>query len=68
MLVYMNNSLHDRFIKLKAANKLFTNQEVEMAIYDGAVLRLRPKLMTVMVDILGLLPVLLCWPRERAAT
>ena len=59
MLVYMNNSLHDKSIKLKEANKAFSNQDVEDAIYDGAVLRLRPKLMTVMVDILGLMPVLL---------
>jgi len=59
MLVYMNNSLYDKSIKLKEANKSFTNQDVEDAIYDGAVLRLRPKLMTVTVDILGLLPVLL---------
>ncbi|MCW5925263.1 MAG: efflux RND transporter permease subunit [Saprospiraceae bacterium] len=59
MLVYMNNSLYDKSSKLKAENKSITNQDVEDAIYDGAVLRLRPKLMTVMVDILGLLPVLL---------
>ena len=59
MLVYMNNSLYEKSSKLKEANKSFTNQDVEDAIYDGAVLRLRPKLMTVMVDILGLLPVLL---------
>lgn len=59
MLVYMNNSLYDKSIKLKEANKSFTNQDIEDAIYAGAVLRLRPKLMTVMVDILGLLPVLL---------
>ncbi|HEX6334931.1 MAG TPA: efflux RND transporter permease subunit, partial [Flavisolibacter sp.] len=32
---------------------------IEDAVYDGAVLRLRPKLMTVTVDILGLMPVLL---------
>ena len=36
-----------------------TNQDVEDAIYDGAALRLRPKLMTVLVDIIGLMPVLL---------
>ena len=59
MLVYMNNSLYNKSIKLKEANKSFTNQDVEDAVYDGAVLRLRPKLMTVMVDIIGLLPVLL---------
>lgn len=59
MLVYMNNSLYDKSSKLKAESRSFTNQDVEDAIYDGAVLRLRPKLMTVMVDIIGLLPVLL---------
>lgn len=59
MLVYMNNSLYDKSAKLKAESKSFTNQDVEDAIYDGAVLRLRPKLMTVLVDIIGLLPVLL---------
>ncbi|MCE7923032.1 MAG: efflux RND transporter permease subunit [Haliscomenobacteraceae bacterium CHB4] len=59
MLVYMNNSLYDKSAKLKAESKSFTNQDVENAIYDGAVLRLRPKLMTVLVDIIGLLPVLL---------
>ncbi len=36
-----------------------TSQDVEDAIYDGAALRLRPKLMTVLVDIIGLMPVLL---------
>ena len=35
------------------------NKDIEEAIYDGAALRLRPKLMTVFVDIIGLLPVLL---------
>lgn len=59
MLVYMNNSLYDKSAKLKEESKSFTNQDVEDAIYDGAVLRLRPKLMTVLVDIIGLLPVLL---------
>ncbi len=59
MLVYMNNSLYDKSAKLKEESKSFINQDVEDAIYDGAVLRLRPKLMTVLVDIIGLLPVLL---------
>lgn len=59
MLVYMNNSLYDKWTQLKQANKTGTDKDIEAAIYDGAVLRLRPKLMTVMVDILGLLPVLL---------
>jgi Cu(I)/Ag(I) efflux system membrane protein CusA/SilA len=59
MLVYLNNSLYKRINKLKELQKPVTKEELEDAVYDGAVLRLRPKLMTVIVDILGLMPVLL---------
>jgi len=57
MLVYLNNSL---YFKIKNhAKGAVTNQHIEDAIYEGAVQRLRPKLMTVLVDVIGLLPVLL---------
>lgn len=59
MLVYMNNTLMRKYNKFKNEGMPFTNQEIENAVYDGAALRLRPKLMTVLVDIVGLLPVLL---------
>lgn len=59
MLVYMNNSVFKKVNKFKSENKEMTKQDVEDAIYDGAALRLRPKLMTVLVDIIGLMPVLL---------
>lgn len=59
MLVYMNNSVFTKIRKLKSESKEVTKQDVEDAIYDGAALRLRPKLMTVLVDIIGLMPVLL---------
>jgi Cu(I)/Ag(I) efflux system membrane protein CusA/SilA len=59
MLVYMNNSIHKKVSKRTAENKSMTSQDIEDAIYDGAALRLRPKLMTVLVDIIGLMPVLL---------
>ena len=59
MLVYLNNSLYRKVRKAKEAGQPIDNSVVENAVYDGAVLRLRPKLMTVIVDILGLLPVLL---------
>ena len=59
MLVYLNNSLHKKVSKLKELQQPMNKQSLEDAIYDGAVLRLRPKLMTVIVDILGLLPVIL---------
>ena len=58
MLVYMNNSVYKKVTKNKLENKIMTSQDVEDAIYDGAALRLRPKLMTVLVDIIGLMPVL----------
>lgn len=59
MLVFLNNSLYKKVKKLKEQQMPINKQVVEDAIYEGAVLRLRPKLMTVIVDILGLLPVLL---------
>jgi copper/silver efflux system protein len=59
MLVYLNNSLFKKVSKLREQQLSINKQALEDAIYDGAVLRLRPKLMTVIVDILGLLPVLL---------
>lgn len=59
MLVYMNNSLYKKSLKSKTENKELTNKDIEDAVYEGAALRLRPKLMTVLVDIFGLLPVLL---------
>ena len=59
MLVYMNNSVLKKASKNKTENKSMTKQDIEDAIYEGAALRLRPKLMTVLVDIFGLLPILL---------
>jgi Cu(I)/Ag(I) efflux system membrane protein CusA/SilA len=59
MLVYLNNSLFIKTSKLKSEGKATTKKDIEEAIYDGAALRLRPKLMTVFVDIIGLMPVLL---------
>lgn len=59
MLVYMNNALHLRVQNQARAGTPMTDKDIEGAIYDGAALRLRPKLMTVLVDILGLMPVLL---------
>ncbi|MGZ8549564.1 MAG: efflux RND transporter permease subunit [Chitinophagaceae bacterium] len=59
MLVYMNNSLYKKVRKAKEEGKEINKAVVEDAVFDGAVLRVRPKLMTVIVDILGLMPILL---------
>ena len=59
MLVYLNNSLYRKVRTAKEQESKINKVLVEDAVYDGAVLRVRPKLMTVIVDILGLMPVLL---------
>lgn len=56
MLVYLNNALYFK-LKNHIAGPV-TNQTIGDAVYDGAVQRVRPKLMTVLVDVFGLLPVL----------
>lgn len=59
MLVYLNNSLYLKIQHAKTNGRAVDKELIEEAIYEGAVLRLRPKLMTVLVDMFGLLPVLL---------
>lgn len=58
MLIYLNNSIFQMVTDRKAKGEKVTNQDIEDAIYEGAVLRLRPKLMTVLVNIFGMIPVL----------
>jgi len=59
MLVYLNNSLYNKVRKKKESDEPLNDSDIEDAVYEGAALRLRPKLMTVLVDIFGLLPLLL---------
>ena len=59
MLVYLNNSLYNKVRKKSASGEPLNESDIEEAVYEGAALRLRPKLMTVLVDIIGLLPLLL---------
>jgi copper/silver efflux system protein len=59
ILVYMNQSL-GKLVKRKGDTKEhITPADIENAVFAGAVLRIRPVLMTVVVDMLGLVPVLL---------
>ena len=59
MIVYLNNALYKKITKVRQQGNHINKAVIEDAVYEGAVLRLRPKLMTVLVDILGLLPILL---------
>ncbi len=55
MILYLNNALD----KYQTQNKLNSVHDLKVAIYEGAVLRVRPKAMTVAVIIAGLVPIML---------
>jgi len=55
MLVYLDNALKDR----RAAGQLRDAADLKAAIIEGAVMRVRPKAMTVATIIAGLLPIML---------
>jgi Cu(I)/Ag(I) efflux system membrane protein CusA/SilA len=54
MLIYLDHAIAKR----RAANQLSTERDLIEAIEEGAVLRVRPKAMTVTVIIAGLLPIM----------
>ncbi|AXX88633.1 CusA/CzcA family heavy metal efflux RND transporter [Arcobacter suis] len=54
MLVYLNEAM----IELKQSCLNITKDEIAKAIYKGAVLRLRPKLMTLFTILGGLIPIM----------
>ncbi|HEX4949887.1 MAG TPA: CusA/CzcA family heavy metal efflux RND transporter [Blastocatellia bacterium] len=55
MLLYLDMAYNDQ----KAKGQMHTKAHLRAAILQGAVQRLRPKFMTVAVDVFGLLPVML---------
>ncbi|MBQ0535742.1 efflux RND transporter permease subunit [Providencia huaxiensis] len=57
MLIYLRHAIEDKE-KQQGISKL-SNQDLDHALYEGAVLRVRPKAMTVAVILAGLLPILL---------
>ncbi len=57
MLVYLNEAIRDAVDKNGSAE--LSKEEVTSAVFSGAVMRVRPKLMTVMADMIGLMPILL---------
>tara|TARA_R110000868_G_scaffold411626_1_gene706510 strand:- start:1090 stop:3078 length:1989 start_codon:yes stop_codon:yes gene_type:complete len=59
MLVYLNQALKTRLEKVKKENKELTRKDVEDAVSNGALLRVRPIIMTVSSTLAGLLPIML---------
>jgi Cu(I)/Ag(I) efflux system membrane protein CusA/SilA len=59
MLVYLNLALERRRREAAAAGRLLSAEDLDEAIVEGALLRLRPKAMTVATIVAGLLPIML---------
>lgn len=54
MLLYLDQS----FARFKAAGRMNSLADLQEAVEDGAVKRIRPKMMTVMAILMGLLPIM----------
>ena len=59
MLVYLNQALESECLKAESAGKLLTATGVRNAVIQGALMRVRPIMMTVAAIIAGLLPIML---------
>ncbi|NOS90728.1 MAG: efflux RND transporter permease subunit [Cyclobacteriaceae bacterium] len=59
MIAYMNGSIKQLVERKNAANESIDKQDLQDSIFNGAVPRVRPLLMTVLANILGLIPVLI---------
>lgn len=58
MLIYLNQAHAEARIKRAAEGRTFTRVDLHQAIMDGAVERVRPKMMTVVAIMAGLLPIM----------
>jgi len=58
MLVYLNLAWQKRETAAETEGRPLTNTEIEEAVFEGALLRLRPKVMTVATIFAGLLPIM----------
>ncbi len=59
MLVYLNQAMGQHMAMAKSDDRELTMHDVQQAVIDGAVLRVRPIMMTVVAIIAGLLPIML---------
>ena len=59
MLVYLNQAIREHIQSAESEGRNLTMRDVEQAVIDGALLRVRPIMMTVAAIIAGLLPIML---------
>jgi Cu(I)/Ag(I) efflux system membrane protein CusA/SilA len=58
MLIYLDHALNDRRKVAETEGRAFTPEDLTVAIMQGAVERVRPKMMTVVAIMAGLLPIM----------
>ena len=58
MLVYLNQAMRRQAERLRSAGGDMAREDIERAVVEGAVLRIRPVIMTVAATIGGLLPIM----------
>jgi Cu(I)/Ag(I) efflux system membrane protein CusA/SilA len=58
MLIYLDHALQERHAHAVAAGRALAHADLRAAIISGAVERVRPKMMTVVAIMAGLLPIL----------
>ncbi len=58
MLIYLDHAYHDRQKLCERAGRPLTQADLHAAVVEGAVERVRPKMMTVIAIMAGLLPIL----------
>jgi Cu(I)/Ag(I) efflux system membrane protein CusA/SilA len=59
MLVYLNMALRHQTLRAKIEGRAIAHEDIRQAVIDGALLRVRPIMMTVSSIIVGLLPIML---------
>jgi Cu(I)/Ag(I) efflux system membrane protein CusA/SilA len=59
MLVYLNQAIRRQKVVAETEGRELTDEDVRQAVLDGALLRVRPIMMTVAAIIAGLLPIML---------
>ena len=59
MLVYLNQALQQRIDAATQAQRALNTDDIRQAVISGALLRVRPIMMTVAAIIVGLLPIML---------
>ncbi|MEX2150147.1 MAG: CusA/CzcA family heavy metal efflux RND transporter [Steroidobacteraceae bacterium] len=58
MLIYLNKALEERSTRRRQEGRALTPDDLREAVVEGSVLRVRPKMMTVIAIMAGLLPIM----------